>query len=124
MSDLQRLSVEEFNEKALRLFKAFYSRKLIARLTKDQLQRLFDIMTLTLRPCHIDMIHDGRGVVPLQRLTMERNRAAHMLEEIRHLIKERQENLTNRYWETLEIAEATIHTRPLKYTPYTSYTPY
>ncbi len=114
MSDLQRLSVEEFNEKALRLFKAFYSRKLIARLTKDQLQRLFDILTLTLRPCHIDMIHDGLGVVPLQPLTMERNRAAHMLDEIRHLIKERRENLTNRYWESQQMAEDTVNTRPRK----------
>ena len=108
MSESQRLSVEEFTKEAERLYNAFNSRELITRLRKDQLQRLFDIMTLTLRPFHIDMsLYHGRATQPLQPLTLERNTAACMMDHIRHLILERREDLSwEVYFTTQQIADS------------------
>jgi len=105
---------ERLFKNAERLYKAFSSRELIARLTKDQLQRLYDIMTLAWRPFHIDMLLcHTHGKQPVQPLTSERNTLALFLLEIRHRIEERKEDLSPKvYFETRRMAEELARTRP------------
>lgn len=110
--------VQQYIKNAKRFFTVFNSRELIAHLTKEQLQRLFDITLMNWRPVQIDMVlYHKYGKLPLQPLTSERNTAASLILEIHHLILERtskhRENLSwEVYFETRRMAEQLSYTRP------------
>jgi len=110
--------VQQYIKDAKSFFTAFNSRELIAHLTKEQLQRVFDITLMNWRPVQIDMVlYHKYGKLPLQPLTSERNTAASLILEIHHLILERtskrRENLSwDVYFETRRMAEQLSYTRP------------